>query len=459
MEQFRRLLGIFFLLTFGCEIHAAEDLIEIMRTYCIGCHSSIVEQSFAPDGTPNISFMVKVAGLVESGFMPPHTAGVPDLAARGRFVADIHSTIARSAATLPVTTSLLGRLSNRFVMSYLTKKLGVSPTSSLKLPDDSRTDGFDNVASSLFVSPIWLNNYTEIVDSMLDRSIIDAAEIENFDLNIPAKAFENGAYDDRGFLWLNSTGSYGFKRVVTPLAGTYRFTIKTHGTFAGDESPKFLVECGGSVVGFGTVTTTDIVGTDTEFTFGLSNGVCPLKITFLNDYFNPAEPDPNQRDRNLHLNSVRIRGPINGSAIVPRGSRVYSVCDAGEDGSTCLQKVLDVAKKDLLLFDPDRRLSDLPGQVEEQFQNMSRIDKIKQLLLTLFTSPQFIYRNLADARTDQFPSETSLASRLAQFLIFDEPDQRLKTLADNGELRSKLGSEVARLLKHPRALNFFDSFV
>ena len=84
---------------------------------------------------------------------------------------------------------------------------------------------------------------------------------------------------------------------------------------------------------------------------------------------------------------------------------------------------------------------------------------IKDALLVVLTSPQFLY--LVESSATPAPEDLSpheLASKLSYFLWNTMPDTSLRQAADAGTLHGRLDAEVNRLLDDPRARRFFDEF-
>ncbi|MEE3373333.1 MAG: DUF1592 domain-containing protein [Planctomycetota bacterium] len=86
-------------------------------------------------------------------------------------------------------------------------------------------------------------------------------------------------------------------------------------------------------------------------------------------------------------------------------------------------------------------------------------ESIREVLVAVLCSPKFLY--LAEAaENDKTPiqEELELASRLSYFLWNGPPDQRLKHLAQQQNLRRGLSEELPRLLADPRSWHFIEAF-
>jgi len=92
-------------------------------------------------------------------------------------------------------------------------------------------------------------------------------------------------------------------------------------------------------------------------------------------------------------------------------------------------------------------------------QNLSFRDSIKETLMFVLTTPQFLF--MSDTPSTAGARELSdyqLASRLSYFLWNSLPDDRLMALAAKGTLKSNLAEEVQRLLADEKSHRFADAF-
>jgi hypothetical protein len=88
---------------------------------------------------------------------------------------------------------------------------------------------------------------------------------------------------------------------------------------------------------------------------------------------------------------------------------------------------------------------------------------IKAALYRVLMSPDFLFRiemDPPDAKPDTTYaiSEYELASRLSYFLWNTMPDDELMALAGKGQLRGKVVSQVARMIKDPKSESFLANF-
>lgn len=86
-------------------------------------------------------------------------------------------------------------------------------------------------------------------------------------------------------------------------------------------------------------------------------------------------------------------------------------------------------------------------------------DSIREVLVAVLCSPRFLFlAEPADGDEGVGLGEHALATRLSYFLWDSPPDERLMRLADAGQLREKIGTEVDRMLVDPRRRRFVRAF-
>ena len=84
---------------------------------------------------------------------------------------------------------------------------------------------------------------------------------------------------------------------------------------------------------------------------------------------------------------------------------------------------------------------------------------VAEALQVALTSPQFLFLVESSASPEPEPVEgLELASKLSYFLWNGPPDRPLLDLAARGQLRSRLGSEIDRMIDDPRFSKFVDEF-
>ena len=86
-------------------------------------------------------------------------------------------------------------------------------------------------------------------------------------------------------------------------------------------------------------------------------------------------------------------------------------------------------------------------------------DSVKHALLVVLTSPQYLF--LAESSSTPEPEpvdDHELASKLSYFLWNGPPDETALRLAENGQLRIRLGEEIGRMIADSRFYRFVEQF-
>ena len=103
-------------------------------------------------------------------------------------------------------------------------------------------------------------------------------------------------------------------------------------------------------------------------------------------------------------------------------------------------------------------LARVPTSTDASFES-----EVSTALVAILASPRFLFRveePAANAGDTSHPlvDEYTLASRLSYFLWSTTPDDELLAMAERGELRKNLSSQVDRMLKDPRAYALAENF-
>ena len=203
----------------------------------------------------------------------------------------------------------------------------------------------------------------------------------------------------------------------------------------------------------------------------LSKGKHRLTTAFINDYYEPDNPDPKIRgDRNLNVEQLSIRGPIGVLPTdLPESHRRLITCrpSRGSSSSDCarviLKKFATRAFRRPVTDSELHRLVGIVGLAEKHRESFER--GIQLAVQAVLSSPHFLFR----VEADPSPTDTSgvrtlndyeLASRLSYFLWSTLPDEELFRLASAGTLHRPevLDQQVRRMLADPRRKSLSENF-
>jgi hypothetical protein len=139
----------------------------ILNTYCEKCHNTtdwtggVAFDSMQPAGIPADAKIWEAAvSKLRGRMMPPPGEKQPDQATIDSFVSWMEDNLDKAAAAHPDAGYVSLHRLNRVVYASAVKDLlNVDVDPAALLPQDTKSDGFDNVASVLKVSPTFLDQY------------------------------------------------------------------------------------------------------------------------------------------------------------------------------------------------------------------------------------------------------------------------------------------------------------
>jgi len=132
----------------------------LLNQYCTTCHNEKLKTGGLILDKPNLDpeTSEKIIRKLRAGMMPPASAPRPDRKTLDAFIAKIESDVDRAAKPNPGTTAL-HRLNRNEYANAIRDLLALDVDASTLLPVDNSSEGFDNVADGLNVSPALLERY------------------------------------------------------------------------------------------------------------------------------------------------------------------------------------------------------------------------------------------------------------------------------------------------------------
>src|SRR5580698_7885715 len=135
--------------------------------YCVTCHNQKAKTANLTFDTMDLAQVGKDAEVWEravrklrGGMMPPPGMPRPDLATVNSFVTFLEASLDKAALESPNPgTVSLHRLNRAEYANAMKDVLGVDVDAAALLPRDDISDGLDNIASVLKVSPSFLDQY------------------------------------------------------------------------------------------------------------------------------------------------------------------------------------------------------------------------------------------------------------------------------------------------------------
>ena len=340
-------------------------------------------------------------------------------------------------------------------------------------PADDTGYGFDNIADVLTMSPLLAEKYLAAAEQVLEKSVVTAEppkprviKYDGAQMEVTRGGGNNGPGGSRRLL---SEGEV-FQLVTFPAEAQYEIRVAAGAEQAGDEPAKVRVTLDGQELQTFDVTT----GPRRPETFKVSTrvgaGEHRVAAAFVNDFYDPRQPDHRKRDRNLVVHRVEVEGPLDLPPPEPTAvqKQVFFV-KPGQDGLSeeqaafkVLQRFATRAYRRPASDEEISRLLELFKLARAQGDGFEKAAAVS--MSAVLVSPSFLFRIEQERSTD--PSQPyaiddyELASRLSYFLWSSTPDDELLAKAAAGRLREPdaLKAEVRRMLVDPRSAALVSNF-
>jgi hypothetical protein len=440
----------------------------LLDQYCVGCHNQRSKTGGVSFDTMDISDVSKQPEIWEKavrklrgGLMPPPGARQPDRTTADAFVASLESALDLASARSPNPGGItLHRLNRAEYSNSIHELFGIDVDAAALLPADDISEGFDNIANVLKVSPSFLDQYINAARAVSRQAVGEASST-----TVPPRIVLRGTLDDNPFIEGGlpiGTQPVMLTEYQFPGDGEYEIRINGAGivTIDGVRVPttgRISVKGGVHKVGLANPQRSFIESENTLQSFipgagggggfggrGGGGGV-PAGAVQVAGPYNPAGPvsEPVNRQR------IFICKPANESDELPCATRIFS-------NIARLAFRRPVTDKDLaapIAFFKDGRSS---GNFDTGIQTG---------LMAILASPKFLYRaepapaNAASGAVFKV-SDLELASRLSFFLWSQGPDQTLLDLASQKKLSDPivLEQQVKRMLADPRSKALVTNF-
>ena len=490
----------------------------VLSQYCFTCHNDkrkagglVLQTKDLNNVGPDAETWEKVVRKLRMGAMPPPGQPRPDNQTTDAFVSALEGQLDHEAALHPNPgrTQALHRLNRAEYKNAVRDLLGLDvDTATLLPPDDADTQGLDNNASLLSVSPALLERYL-IVARRVSRQALGAAPgaagSETFKVSTYAGQEDQGQdlpFGTRG----GTTLTYNF-----PTDGEYLIAVRLrrslYGYIIGLQEPEQLeVRIDGVRVKTFKVGAEDHGKTAPRGFAGelygdpdwerwvheadagldvrvpVKAGPRVISVSFVGRAANPQDALIRARKSSglLARDDTRVQAVDTVSITGP-----YVTPAAGPLDTPSLRRILTCRPKTSAEEGPCARriVTSLASQAYRRPVTAKDVQKImayyrdgrkagdfmtglQEALSCILASPDFLFRVEHDP-TRASPgsayrlSDLELASRLSFFLWSSVPDRSLESLAVQGKLRQPavLDQQVKRMVADPRSKALIDNFV
>jgi len=475
----------------------------LINQYCVTCHNQKTKTAGLTLDTMNLAEVGKDARIWEEavrklrgGMMPPPGARQPEKAAVKSFVSWLETSLDRAAAEHPSPGRVaLHRMNRAEYANAVERIFGLHVDASSLLPVDDLSDGFDNIASVLKVSPSFLDQYISAARAVTSRALGNPTA-RPVGLVYRASGADQSSYMEgqplgtRGGMLIEHTfpadGEYVFD-IGNLATGGYVLNMDTkHRVLLTIDGLKvFEASLGGEVdlkaIDQSQPQAAAVEAINARFKnirIGVKSGIRKVGVTFVarsagqsDSVLQPFVPGSGV-DRIPRIQQLQIAGPYAPAGVsdTPSRQRVF-ICTpppgaSSTEETACATKILrNIARQAYRRPATDEDLAS-PLTFFKNARSTGSFDAgIESALTLILSSPKFLYRT-EDVPSNAAPgavfpiNDLELASRLSFFLWSQGPDDELLEAATAGKLKTPavLEKQMLRMLKdsksHAMAENF-----
>jgi hypothetical protein len=467
----------------------------LLNKYCVTCHSDKVKTGGVTLEKLDTNHLgdsaetwEKVIRKLHGRSMPPVGMPRPDQATLDTFASSLETDLDRAALSRPEPgRASIHRLNRTEYQDAVRDLVSLNVDVTSLLPADDESNGFDNMADVLRVSPSLLEQYlsaSRTVASLAvgDRSLGPVATVYVLPPTLAqAEHIEGLPLGTRGGILIHQN---------LPLDGDYEFSIfllrNIVGYMPGLEYPHqievtvdgrrvFLSHVGGEEDNLMMDNNLGVAGNTIDARLRtkvpLKAGPHEIGVAFLaRNNAESVEPlQPFTRNLDLQdmngipiINRVQITGPFNamGSGDTPSRRRIFTCHPASESEELpCARRIISTLARRAYRRPVNDSDLEILLSFYQKGRNKGSFDAgIETALRLILTDPKFLYRMESDPASAPPGSinrvnDLELASRLSFFLWSSIPDDELVTVATQNKLHEPaiLEKQVKRMLADPKA--------
>jgi hypothetical protein len=448
----------------------------LLNRYCVTCHNQKLKTAKLALDVLDLDHPEKDALTWErairklrGGMMPPPGAARPPLDAVNTLATYLEDSLDKAAAANPNPGSVrIHRLNRAEYANAMRDLFGIEVDAAPLLPTDGISEGFDNIASALKVSPSFLEQYIMAARAVAKQAIGTAASakevkttLRGIDSSVPlppgARAGITGKYlaPYEGDYELRAAGSpsvFTVDGATVDTKGRTHLTAGLHTIISASAGHSFA-ESEGELFGF-------IPGA--AGTGYASTGIVPGGSLLVNGSASNAVRGA--------AAAVTVNGPFNSTGdpfeTVSR-TRIF-VCRATDpkEETPCASRILsNLARRAYRRPVTQQDMAPLMQFYNEARKAGTFEGGIENAMVAMLSSVKFLYRvepPPADAKpgSGYRLNDLELASRLSFFLWSSIPDEELLAAAEKGKLHDagELERQVRRMLADPRSKTLVTNF-
>ena len=438
----------------------------LVDQYCLTCHNdraktgnlSLTGLDVSQPGD-QAEVWEKVVRKVRAGLMPPSGMPRPDRAALDAFAGRLEAGLDRAAIAHPNPgSSALHRLNRTEYANAIRDLLALDIDEATLLPADDSSEGFDNIADALRVSPALVERYTAAavkVSRLAVGNLLLSASTVTY--RVPGDLQQSEHIDG---LPLGTRGGAVVQHTF-PLDADYSLRVRVRGAAIGLaaanlQGEEIEITIDGERVKLLPATA------QIDLKIPVKAGQRAIGVAFVRKAPPGADDIWATYAANSGVQSLAITGPLTPTGLgdSPSRRRIFSCKPATPaDETPCARTILATLAKRAFR----QPAGDADVQLLLTFYQTGRANGgfdagIEQALARILVDPRFTFRLEKEPATvapgqPYRVSDLELASRLSFFLWSSIPDDQLLDLAIKGRLHEPavLEAQTTRMLADPKA--------
>ena len=462
----------------GAGVSYEKDVLPLLSDYCYACHGNGKQKGdVALDIHKDPVELLKdqktwerVLANLRNHTMPPENKKQPSEAERRLVIKWIETEIFKFDCEQPDPGRVTVRRLNRAEYNNTIRDLvGVDFKPAEDFPADDSGYGFDNIGDALSLPPVLLERYLTAAHKVLDAAIVSDSSNKPAKKTFQADSLDGSAPGGAVSGGIRELGREGdiFVPFKFPVDGDYILRAKAWGQQAGPEPARMTFRLDGKDLKTFDVTVEESDPQLYEIKVSVAAGERKFAAAYINNYRNPEDPDPRNRDRNLFIEYLEIVGPFNAApATLPETHRrIFThTPEKGKEMRAARAIIGNFAKRAYRRPLATNELERLVNLAREAFRNSEPFGiSVSVALQATLVSPHFLFRGEVQPEPDDPQSvhminEFALASRLSYFLWSSMPDAELFALAEKRKLRQNLDAQVKRMINDPKRRALVDNF-
>jgi hypothetical protein len=444
----------------------------LLNRYCVTCHNEKTKTAglmldkldFTQSGK-DAETWEKAVRKIRAGMMPPAGAPRPDRATLDAFAEKLEAGLDRAAAANPNPGFTgLHRLNRTEYANAIRDLLALAVDVSTLLPADDSSEGFDNIADALAVTPALVERYTAAatkVSRMAVGNILTNAFTTTY--RVPGDLSQTEHIDG---LPLGTRGGILVHHNF-PLDAEYDIKVRARSGGIGVggigvSGEELEVSLNGERVKVAT-------GTNVDVHLKIKAGPQTVGAAYLRRSPPGADDLWQIYAASNTVTSVAITGPLNPTGLgdTPARRRIFVCRPASEaDEETCAKNVVSTLARRAYRQPPSvQDVDTLLSFYRDGRKNGGFDAGIEQAVSRVLADPRFVFRferepaNVPAGRPYRI-SDLELASRLSFFVWSSIPDDELLNLAIENKLHDPavLEAQTRRMLKDPRSETLVTDF-